>query len=270
MNAGKINVLSVRTPEGIEFSLFLAGPVTRCLAWIVDFFCVSTVASALSAVTALVGLISADVAIAVGILLYFSISIGYGIFLEWFWRGQTVGKRMLKLRVMDAQGYRLEPSQIVIRNLLRFVDSLPLFYLIGGIACLLSRYGQRLGDFAANTIVVRHSQVAEIDINQLVAGKFNSFRHYAHLKARLRQRVTPHEAGLAVQGLLRRDELDPIARVELFGELAAVFRSKVDFPPEATDGLSDEQYVRNIVDVVFRDRKPALKQDPAGLPAEAR
>jgi hypothetical protein len=57
-----------------------------------------------------------------------------------------------------------------------------------------------------------------------------------------------------MQAVLRRDEFDPIARVELFGDLAAHFRAKADFPPEATDGITDEQYLRNVVDVVYRTR----------------
>src|SRR2546428_4892968 len=154
------------------------------------------------------GLISLDFARAVLVLAVFVIQIGYGIVCEWFWRGQTIGKRLLRLRVMDAQGLRLQFSQIVIRNLLRFVDLLPAFYLVGGIACLISRRAQRLGDFAANTIVVRNPKVKEPDLDQLLAGKYNSLRQYTHLSARLRQRVSPTEARVALQALLRRDELD--------------------------------------------------------------
>src|SRR5262249_58768067 len=58
---------------------------------------------------------------------------------EWYWRGQTVGKRMLRLRVVDRQGLRLQPSQIITRNLLRFVDGLPAFYMLGGLTSLLNR-----------------------------------------------------------------------------------------------------------------------------------
>ena len=68
------------------------------------------------------------------------------------------------------------------------------------------------------------------------------------------QRVSPAEANVALQALLRREEFDPVARVELFGELAAYFRAKVDFPAEATDGTADEQYLRNVVDVLYRTR----------------
>ena len=185
-------------------------------------------------------------------LAYFVVSIGYGAATEWYWRGQTVGKRLLHLRVMDEQGLRLQPSQIVVRNVLRAIDMLPAFYLVGGVACLISPRAQRLGDFAANTIVVRHPELLEPDIDQLLTGKFNSFRDYPHLAARLRQRVSPQEAGIALRALLRRDELDPGARVELFGEIAAHFRAIVEFPEEATFGLTDEQYVRNAAEVIFR------------------
>ena len=66
--------------------------------------------------------------------------------------------------------------------------------------------------------------------------------------------MSPDEARLALQALVRRDELEPQARVELFAELAARYRSLVEFPPEITDGLSPEQYVRNVVDILFREK----------------
>jgi len=189
------------------------------------------------------------------VLSYFVISIGYGILLEWIWRGQTMGKRVLRLRVVDAEGLRLQINQVVIRNLLRFVDMLPAFYLVGGVVSLLNRRYQRLGDIAANTVVVRAPKLSEPDLDQLLAGKYNSLREHPHLEARLRQRVSPAEAAVAMRALLRREGLDPRARVELFGELAEHFRAVVTFPPEAVEGMPDEQYVRNVVDVLYRARK---------------
>ena len=250
----KTDSLTISTPEGIAFSLLLAGPVPRFLAWLIDFFCITVITSVASLVLSSLGLINPDVAAALIALVYSAVSIGYAMLLEWFWRGQTIGKRLVRLRVMDEHGLRLQPSQIVIRNLLRFVDSLPVFYLVGGLACLVNRRAQRLGDYAASTIVVRQPRLFAPDLDQLLAGKFNSFRQHPHLTARLRQRVSPKEAGLALQALLRRDELEPHARVELFAELAERYRSLVEFPPEITDGLSSEQYVRNVVDILFRER----------------
>jgi len=120
------------------------------------------------------------------------------------------------------------------------------------VTCWLNSKCQRLGDIAANTVVIRTPRVSEPNLDQLLAGKYNSLRQYPHLVARLRQRVSPAEAGVVLQALLRRDEFDPYARLELFAELAAHFHAKVDFPPEALDGIAEEQYLRNVVDVVYR------------------
>ena len=51
--------------------------------------------------------------------------------------------------------------------------------------------------------------------------------------------------------------------MELFGDLATHFRAKVEFPPEATDGIADEQYLRNVVDVLYRTRAEAPIQKVA-------
>lgn len=248
----KAATLQIRTPEGIVFSQLLAGPVTRFLAWCVDLICVAVLLILFGALTSLVGLFSWNFAGAFATIGYFGIGIGYGIACEWGWRGQTVGKRLLRLRVVDAEGLRLQFNQVVTRNLLRFVDSLPATYVVGGLACWLSPKCQRLGDLAANTIVIRIPRVSEPDLDQLLAGKFNSLRQHPHLTARLRQNVSPAEAAMALAALLRRDEFDPAARVELFGDLAAHFRAKLEFPAEALDGIADEQFLRNVVDVIYR------------------
>lgn len=254
MLSSQINSLTIKTPEGIEFSLRLAGPVTRFLAWAVDLATVVAIISILNVVLGILGLMSRDLAMAANMIAFFVVSIGYGILTEWYWQGQTLGKKLLRLRVMDEQGLRLQISQIVIRNLLRFIDSLPALYLVGGLVCLFNKRAQRLGDFAANTIVVWTPRVSEPDINQLLEGKYNSFRQYPHLEARLRQHITPAEAQVAVQSIVRRDDLDAQARIELFRELTAYFKTIVSFPQEATDGISDEQYVRNVVEAVFRQK----------------
>jgi uncharacterized RDD family membrane protein YckC len=246
--------LQIRTPEGIVFSQQLAGPVTRFLAWAVDLACILALGMALSYFLILLQLVSPGFVPALSAIGYFVISVGYGIACEWLWRGQTVGKRLLRLRVVDVEGMRLQFNQVVTRNLLRFVDSLPGTYLIGGVVCWFNAKCQRLGDIAANTIVIRIPRVTEPDLDQLLTGKFNSLRQYPHLTAQLRQNVSPTEAAVALQALLRRDELDPVARVELFAELAGHFRAKVEFPAEATDGIADEQYLRNVVDVLYRTR----------------
>lgn len=254
MDITKTNILAIETPEGIRFSLRLASPVTRFLAWSLDFFCIAVISRILGAIMGVLALVSYDLASAFSILTYFIVSIGYGMIMEYFWRGQTIGKRLFRLRVMDEQGLYLQFHQVAIRNLLRFVDCLPAFYLVGGLACLTTRHAQRLGDVVANTIVVWNPKIPEPNLDQVITDKFNSFRDYPHLEARLRQRISPYEAGVAFRSLLRRDRLDPAARIELFKEMALHFKEIVPFPPEVVDGISDEQYIRNVVDILFRDQ----------------
>src|ERR1022692_1469809 len=156
------NSLIIETPEGVVFSYELATPVTRALAWAVDAAVIGAASMTAATVSQAANILSPDWAKALGVALYFAISTGYGIVLEWRWRGQTLGKRLLGLRVIDAQGLRLQLPQIALRNLLRAVDGLPLFYLVGGTASLVSRYGQRLGDLAANTVVAHERTPANI------------------------------------------------------------------------------------------------------------
>jgi len=256
---GRSASLAFRTPEGVSFSYPLAGPVSRFLALSIDLICIAGITVILNMALGAFRIATPDIVGAVLMIGYFLVSIGYGIVLEWLWRGQTIGKRILRLRVMDIQGLRLEPSQIAIRNLLRFIDSLPVFYLVGGVSCLISRNCQRIGDLAANTVVVRMPLISEPDLDRIMPGKFNSLRQYPHLATRLRQKASPAEASIALRALMRREELFPEARIELFAMVADHFRPLVRFPEEATRGLSDEQYVTNIADILFRVDKATSK-----------
>ena len=249
----KQNAIIIQTPEGVSFSLPLAGPISRMLALLLDNLCIGIGMILLQMLTYLFGIISLDLSYAVLILSFFIVNIFYSILMEWFWHGQTIGKKVFGLRVMDARGLQLQPSQVVIRNLLRTVDSLPMFYLLGGVASLLTRYSQRLGDMAANTVVVMIRKIEKPRIDLIIEPNyFNSLREYPHLAARLKQKIAPEEANLALQSLLRRNDLIPEARLGLFHNLSEHFRQKVSFPQEILTGISDEQYVRNVVDLVFK------------------
>jgi uncharacterized RDD family membrane protein YckC len=199
--------LRIRTPEGVEFTLPIAGPVSRALAYLLDFLLVVAVDALLIFLFSLLSLISRDLSEALLQIGLFALPIVYGVLSEWLWRGQTVGKRAFQLRVVDAEGLKLRPSQLILRNLLRAVDFLPVFYLVGGITTLLNRKGQRLGDLAAGTVVIRIPRLTSPDLESLLGSRFNSLRTQPHLAARLRQRIHAAEAAIALQALLRRDDL---------------------------------------------------------------
>ena len=133
----RLATLHIRTPEGVVFSQELAGPMARFLAWFIDVLCLLAFVFLLNMLLTVFAFVSLGFAQAVGMLLFFVFYVGYGIYTEWRWRGQTIGKRVLRLRVVDVHGLRLKFSQVLIRNLLRPVDMQPLFfYLVGGLASL--------------------------------------------------------------------------------------------------------------------------------------
>lgn len=255
MKTSRYNNLVVQTPEGVRFTHQLASPVVRFIALAVDIAIIWTLMSLVGTAVTLMQWISYDFAMAFYILLYFVFNIGYFILLEMLWRGQTIGKKMLRLRVQDMHGLKLQPNQLVLRNLLRFVDSLPMFYFLGGAFALMSKRSQRLGDLAAGTVVVRVPDLALPQLSELSENHYNSFREHPRLEALLRQRVPPEESELAFQALRRRDEMEPVARARLFRELATHLREQVKFPEELTASISDEQYVRNCVDSIYRAAK---------------
>jgi uncharacterized RDD family membrane protein YckC len=82
-----------------------------------------------------------------------AVGLGYYVICEAL-TGMTVGKRMVGIRVVDENGEHLSLAAAVVRNVLRLVDSF-FFYLVGAIFALASPLGQRLGDRAAGTVVVR-------------------------------------------------------------------------------------------------------------------
>src|SRR6516165_12758 len=196
MSASHQSAIQIETPEGVVFSYQLATPVRRALACAVDSTAATGMAYFAGRVANAAAIISADWASFLGVVLYFVISVGYAIVLEWRWHGQTVGKRLFGLRVIDVHGLRLQPSQIVLRNLLRLIDMLPLFYLVGGIAALLSRKGQRLGDLAANTVVAHERSWEAPDVEQIAPARYNSLLAFPNLTRRLRSLASPVAVGL--------------------------------------------------------------------------
>jgi len=202
--------LTVRSPEGLRFSIRLAGPVTRFLAWCIDVGAIGVILMALNVTVNLLAYANVDLAYGLFIGLNFGVVLLYPIVLEWFWGGQTLGKRVMGLRVIDERGLKLHFEQVVLRNLLRVIDRMPIAYFVGGAAVTLSRRNQRLGDLAAGTIVTFTGQDDLPEIGDITGGKYNSFRNHPHLEARLRKVCPPDAAAVALEALDRRDLTDQL------------------------------------------------------------
>lgn len=148
----------IETPEGVELQVRIAGPMVRAIAWLLDtiiqFICYFFLATFLG----ILGLSGVGFFyISIFILIWF-----YKILFEVFYHGATPGKKAMGIHVLNANGTPVSWSSSVIRNLLRAVDFFPLFYGFGLISMYLSRDGQRLGDHAADTIVVYNSEKTEL------------------------------------------------------------------------------------------------------------
>jgi uncharacterized RDD family membrane protein YckC len=246
-----INVLNIKTPEGITFPLILAGPLSRCMALSIDFFLVLTASTIISKITMLFIFISEDIVQALNIIIFSFLFLSYTIISEWYFNGKTFGKNILGLQVIDIEGFPLTLSQVVIRNIMRFIDSLPFFYMIGGLTCLLNPKYQRLGDITAGTLVIRTIKISKPDISSIITNKYNSFRDYPVLAARLRDNIPPEISGILFKVLLRRESLEPEIRFEIYSEIVEVLKKYAKFPKEATQDLSDEQFLKNCLEIIF-------------------
>ncbi|HEX7055270.1 MAG TPA: RDD family protein [Burkholderiales bacterium] len=140
----------VATPEGIELTLHLAGPVPRALAWAIDL----VLRMALAFLLMLAALPFGRAGIGFLLLSAFFVEWLLPACFEAMWHGQTPGKRVMRLRVLNDDGTPLRWPGALTRNLLRAADFLPVAYGVGLIAMLANRDFKRLGDLAAGTVVV--------------------------------------------------------------------------------------------------------------------
>ena len=100
----------------------------------------------------------------------FTLFWGYFLLFEWLWNGQTLGKRALGIRVIQNTGTALTFYHAAVRNIVRFVDSLPGAYAVGFVVAACNRENLRLGDLAAGTLVV-HVEERVKPIRAMVEGR---------------------------------------------------------------------------------------------------
>jgi uncharacterized RDD family membrane protein YckC len=142
----------IETPENVTLEAEVAGFGSRTLAALIDYLIMGVAVLGFGCLFLRSFLESSSGVIA--ILLIFAILTFYHLAFELASNGQTPGKRVLKLRVVQANGMPATVNGLVIRNLVRVFDFLPVSYGIGLAVMFSTRHSQRLGDLAARTIVV--------------------------------------------------------------------------------------------------------------------
>ncbi len=227
---------TVVTPEYVEFDFVLAGALARFTALVID----SVIAFIAS--VALIGALYralGELATPLMFIVWFLLDWGYMIALESAWSGQTIGKKAMGLRVIQQSGVRIGFLHSALRNLVRPLDRLPLFYFVGALSMLTSSRQQRLGDFLAGTIVVRE-QRRKIPSSITQPEGDRAMLSDSDFQARV-AKLSPDEEALLTSASLRREEFGIEARLNVFSHLAERLQNEHGF--QKPEHFSDEKLV---------------------------
>lgn len=172
---------------------------------------------------------------AILILAMFLIFAGYFIVFEWWWNGQTPGKRLLKLRVIRDDGRPITLWEAIARNLLRICDAAPGFiipiYSIGLVTIFLNDRDQRVGDIFAGTVVVRERTdeaptFAETFSNPISDTAFTRVQKRIEVRADV-SRITESEIEVVESFLRRRWDLTDRQRIWMAWRIALPLMYKI-------------------------------------------
>lgn len=257
------NRITFQTPESVELEFTLAGIGNRALALLIDYI-VLGITLLLFVLTWSVfstqllnfveyfftNLPSLDIwLLAIFFIIAFAIYIGYFVFFETLWFGETPGKRFAKIRVVRDDGRLIGLQQATLRALLRPFDE-TLF--IGAFLIMLGSREKRLGDLAAGTIVIQaqtptvsarltiseqakvlHEQLVQIaDLSQLMPDDFAVIREYLQrrgamsLKARASLSLKLAEQ---VQAIINLEKLPEAVTPDIFLEAIYLGYQKPEF-----------------------------------------
>jgi uncharacterized RDD family membrane protein YckC len=158
---------SIDTPELVALEFPLAGIGSRFIAILIDYGL--QFAAMVTLILAMILFLpsmqkfesaSAKWMVAILILIPFLLHWGYFTLFEALWHGQTPGKRVAKIRVIQQSGRAITMFESLSRNFVRAIDFLPVFYVVGSISIFLTHRNQRLGDLVAGTLVVHEGQAS--------------------------------------------------------------------------------------------------------------
>jgi len=240
------------TPEQVGIRLTPAGPASRLAALLLDFAIIT--AFTLALFQFLGRLLPRAVSGALSTTLAFVLQWGYHVYFETRHQGRSPGKRATGLRVVDGRGLPITVQQSFVRNIVRALDFLPLFYGLGGLFCLFDRDGRRLGDLAADTLVVEERPPLSAVDRVTTERRIDDLSEAGGLEVarRIRHRVGLEERDFLATLCQRAGRLDDQARYDLMEQVAAHYRQKLEID---APHLSGENLVRGIAAVLFPARE---------------
>jgi uncharacterized membrane protein SpoIIM required for sporulation/uncharacterized RDD family membrane protein YckC len=238
--------VDVETPEQVVLSYTVAGVGSRAAAALVDtLICVAALVVIGTLYTA-TGLrldarahLSEEWVVAIVVIAQFLIVWGYYVAFEVLRDGQTPGKRLMRLRVVQESGHGLTLAGAAARNLVRVVDMQPgITYLVGVVAAALSPRGRRVGDVVAGTIVVREEAVAA-SFDTRGAEAPNADAPNARRPPAPAPLLADAEYALLDRYMARRQAIDPERRATLATQLVTRLRPRVIAAAEVVTGATD-------------------------------
>lgn len=229
------NRVTLQTPESVELEFTLAGIGNRALALLIDYLVWGLILFLFVSVGFIFGVQLIDLLdtlidsnslelwlISIWILISFFIYVGYFVFFETLWQGQTPGKRFAGIRVIRDDGRTVGLQQATLRALLRPVDD-TLF--IGAVLIMLTRREKRLGDMAAGTVVIQADRAvapARFPISEPAQQLAEQLPYLANLPALL-----PDDFAVIREYLQRRSAMEPKAKSELSRQLASQVKNVI-------------------------------------------
>ncbi|WP_010584409.1 RDD family protein [Schlesneria paludicola] len=253
-------VIMVATPENVAFEFRLAGPFPRFVALFVDLALLGVTLAIFAVLLGLFG----DAGSGLFLFAAFVGWWGYGALMETLLNGQTLGKKALGIRVVADSGLAINAGQALLRNILRYADLLPPVF--PGVASMfLTRRFQRLGDLAAETIVV-------IDGARLRPHPPRGAQLAREFRERIPTRFRPDSALVDALAAYvgRRNDLSTARRRELANTLAEHFIRAWSLPPNTDpDLLLCALYDRATMDHFRRDDDELPASGVADYPGRA-
>ncbi|MEN8184250.1 MAG: RDD family protein [Myxococcota bacterium] len=245
----------VRSAEQVHLDLPVAGPTSRMLAYLIDALLLVIWMGLLFVLLALLtpllfsfleplrqavdelgqgqagepSSLAVVLVIAVALVFFLVSELSYFVFWEAVTGGRSPGKAALGLRVVRDGGRPLDFPSSLLRNLLRVVDYLPVNYLTGFIAMLVSPEGKRLGDLAAGTLVVRLDRPAAADPLHLDEDPRDGTFRFERGQV---SRVGRTERALLRRTLRRVDVLAPERADAALDRAVEVLRVRIGYPEE--------------------------------------
>lgn len=240
--------LVIETPERVELYYTRAQIGNRFLAALIDHTIQLFLVVAIGIALALFGVNFAgwwndlgNWAIALALVLIFIIFSGYFVFFETIWNGQTPGKRLFRLRVIREDGRPIRFYEAMVRNLLRIgLDAMPVLavlpiYSVGIVAVFFSSRSKRIGDYVADTVVIRESERRAPTLDDVVT-LARETPSVASVSADAPFDIDPalltSDDLSAVRAFLRRRyDLSPESRRDLGYRIVVSLASRLSIPP---------------------------------------